>query len=312
MKAIQINAYGGNDVLKINTGASQPTAKIGQVLIQVYAASINPLDWKLRAGLLKDWMPLQFPSTMGTDVAGVITQIGEGVIEYTIGDAIYGSAIVLNGGSGAFAQFAAINVANSAPKPTSLSFEETASLPLVGTSAVQALEDHIHLNVGQKILIHGGAGGIGTIAIQIAKAMGGYVATTVNSDDKDCVKSLGADVVIDYKTSSFETELSGYDAVFDTVGGEVTNTSFTVLKPGGVLVSMMGQPNVDLAKKYGVQAIGQNTLVDRNHLQRLAQLVEENKIKAQIDKIYSLDDIQAAFVQQENQHPRGKVVIRIK
>ncbi len=312
MKAIQIHGYGSNDVLKINIGASQPTTKKGQVLVQVYAASINPVDWKLRAGYLKDWMPLQFPATMGGDVAGVVTQIGEGVIEYTIGDAIYGSAIVLNGGSGAFAQFAAVNVANSAPKPTSLSFEEAASLPLVGTSAVQALEDHIHLNVGQKILIHGGAGGIGTIAIQIAKAMGGYVATTVNSDDKDCVKSLGADVVIDYKTSSFETELSGYDAVFDTVGGEVTNTSFTVLKPGGVLVSMMDQPNVDLAKKYGVQAIGQNTLVDRNHLQRLAQLVEENKIKAQIDKIYSLDDIQAAFVQQENQHPRGKVVIRIK
>ena len=312
MKAIQIHGYGSNDVLKINIGASQPTTKKGQVLVQVYAASINPVDWKLRAGYLKDWMPLQFPATMGGDVAGVVTQIGEGVIEYTIGDAIYGSAIVLNGGSGAFAQFAAVNVANSAPKPTSLSFEEAASLPLVGTSAVQALEDHIHLNVGQKILIHGGAGGIGTIAIQIAKAMGGYVATTVNSDDKDCVKSLGADVVIDYKTSSFETELSGYDAVFDTVGGEVTNTSFTVLKPGGVLVSMMDQPNVDLAKKYGVQAIGQNTLVDRNHLQRLAQLVEENKIKAQIDKIYSLDEIQAAFVQQENQHPRGKVVIRIK
>ncbi len=312
MKAVQINIYGGSDVLEINETAPKPSAHKGQVLVEVYAASINPVDWKLRAGYLKDWMPVQFPATQGGDFAGIVLQIGEGVSKFKLGDKLYGSAFVLNGGSGAFGQVAAVNIANSAYKPKSVNFEEAAALPLVGASAIQALEEHIKLQAGQKILIHGGAGGIGSIAIQLAKAMGAYVATTVSPDDKDYVKKLGADEVIDYKNEKFEDLLADYDAVFDTVGGETTSKSFKVLKKGGIIVSMLGQPDPKFAKEHEVTAIGQGTDTNFKHLTRLAELVDSGKIKVTVDKIFSLDQVKEAFDYQEKNSPRGKVVIQCK
>lgn len=303
MKAVQINKYGGIDVLEINENAPKPTAGKNQVLVEIHAASINPVDWKIREGYLKEFAPLKFPVTMGGDFSGVVIESGEEV---------YGSALTLSGGSGAFAQYASANTKNIAKKPNNLNFEESASLPLVGSSAVQAIEDSIKLNSGQKILIHGGAGGIGHIAIQVAKTHGAYVATTAGTDDVEFVKSLGADEVIDYKTQDFTTLLKDYDAVFDTVGGETTNQSFLVLKRNGILVSMAGQPNKALAEKYGVIAMGQGTQTNNVHLNRLKELVEAGKIKVNIDKIFPLDEIKEASTYQEKNHPRGKVVIKIK
>jgi NADPH:quinone reductase-like Zn-dependent oxidoreductase len=257
-------------------------------------------------------IPIQFPFTMGGDFTGKIVAVGDSTSDYKIGDEVYGQAIVLNGGSGTMAEFVAANTKNTALKPQKATWEEAGALPLIGTSALQALSDHMHVQSGQKILIHGGAGGIGHIAIQIAKAMGAYVATTVKLADTEFVKGLGADEVIDYKTQKFEEILKDYDAVYDTVGGETTDKSFTVLKKGGVLVSMVGQPNEKLAKQYEVTSIGQMTHTTTSHLQKLAEFVDNGKVTVRIDKTFAFEKVQEAFSYQEKNHPQGKVIIVIK
>ena len=312
MKAVQINTYGGNEVLEINGNASKPTLAQGQVLVEVHAASLNPVDGAIRAGYLKEMVPLSFPATLGGDFSGVVTEGGEAVSDFKVGDPVYGQAILLNGGSGSLAQFVAANTANTARKPQNVNYVEAAALPLAGVSALQALEEHIKLEAGQKILIHGGAGGIGTIAIQLAKSLGGYVATTVRADDRDYVKELGADQVIDYQNEAFEEMLREFDAVLDTVGGEITNKSFQVLKKGSILVSMLGQPNPERAEKYGVTAIGQSTNTNTQHLNRLAELIDGGKIKVQLDKVFPLEQAREAFKHLEEGHPRGKVVVKIE
>lgn len=311
MKAIQINKYGGVEVLEVKD-VPKPSLNKDQVLVEVYAASINPIDYKIRSGALKEWMPLEFPTTLGGDFAGVVSELGEEVEDFKVGDEVFGSAIVLGGGSGAFAEFASTKTSSIAVKPKSVNFSDAAALPLTGSSAIQALEEHINLQKGQKILIHGGAGGIGTMAIQLAKVLGGYVATTASTNELDYVKSLGADEVIDYTSQKFEEILKDFDAVYDTVGGEVTNKSFRVLKRGGVIVSMLGQPSEELVRQYGVIAIGQNTKTNTEHLKRLAELVDSGKIKAHIDKEFTLDEVKEAFTYQEQSHPKGKVVFKIK
>ena len=312
MKAVQINSYGGVEELKVNGEVSKPTPGEGQVLIEVMASSINPFDWKVREGYVKEYIKLQFPATVGGDFAGVVIGLGENVADLKIGDEVFGQAAVFAGGTGAFAEVLAANVGKIALKPKNADFLQAASLPLVGVSALQALETHIELKPNQKILIHGGAGGIGSIAIQLAKALGVYVATTVSGDDEEYVKGLGADEAVDYRSEKFEEKLKGFDAVFDTVGGETSDKSFKVLKRGGVIVSMAGAPSAELAKKYGVRAIGQNTEGNGERLSRLAQLVESGKIKPQVDKVFPLDLVKEAFEHLEHGHPRGKVVLRIK
>lgn len=312
MKAVQINSYGAVDVLEVKIDVAEPSAGEGQVLVEVYTASINPFDWKVRAGYTKEYIKLDFPATMGGDFAGVIVDLGENVTDFKVGDEVFGQGAVFGGGTGAFAEFLAASVDKIAIKPKNIDFLQAASLPLVGVSAVQAIETHIKLAKDNKILIHGGAGGIGSIAIQIAKALGVYVATTVSTRDIDYAKSLGADEVIDFKTQAFEEILTDYDAVFDTVGGEVTDKSFQVLKKGGILDTMAGVPNNELAKKYEVQVVRQNTNGNRERLTRLAELVEEEKVKPQIDKVFSIDDVKEAFTHLETGHPRGKVVLKIR
>ena len=312
MKAIQINKYGGNDVLELNNNAPKPTIKQGQILLENYAASVNPIDWKFRAGYLQKMAPVPLPVTLGGDFAGKISEVGTGVSEFKVGDEVYGQAIILNGGSGSFAEQVSANAENTALKPKTASFEEAGALPLVGVSALQALGEHIKLKSGQKILVHGGAGGIGHMAVQLAKVFGAYVATTIKTDDVEFVKNLGADQAIDYKTQKFENILKDFDAVFDTVGSETTDKSFGVLKKGGVIVSMFGEPNQELAQKYGVTAIGQGTRTDTVHLARIAEIVDSGKIKVHLDKVFSFENAKEAFIYQEEVHPRGKVVIKIK
>lgn len=319
MKAVQINSYGPVEVLEVNQNAPKPEITKGQVLVEIHAASINPIDWKLREGYLKGMVPLTFPATLGLDFSGKIIKIGENVTNFKAGDEVFGQAGILNSGSGSFAQAAAAVPTKIAPKPKILDHIQSASLPLAAVSALQAIEEHINLKKGQKILIHGGAGGIGSIAIQIAKAKGAYVATTVSKNETEFVKSLGADEVIDYKLSfssnkseAFEDKLSGFDAVFDTVGGETQEKSFKVLKKGGSLVSMVGQPDLELAKSHGVTAIGQMTDITPERLSRITDLIEKGKVKPQIDKVFELDEAKEAFEHLEKGHPRGKVVFKIK
>src|SRR5687768_12913346 len=316
MKSVQIKRYGGSGVVEINQNTPAPNdPSAGKVLVRIKAAGVNPADWKIREGYMQQMMPLQFPSTLGMDFSGVIERIGEGVSGLKHGDEVYGQAAEVLGGSGAFAEMALANADTIAHKPKTLSHEEAAGLPSVGVSAWQALVETIGLSKGQKILIHGGAGGIGSIAIQLAKHLGAYVATTVSTNDKEFVKEeLGADEAIDYKTQTFENVLPhDFDAVFDTVGGETYTRSFKVLKRGdGVLVSMLEQPVQEIMDQFGVKALFLFTQANRERLTKLAEWVDQNNIRVNVERTYPLDEARAALDYQRDVHPRGKIVLAMQ
>ncbi len=257
-------------------------------------------------------VPLQFPATLGTDFSGVIKELEENVsTNFNIGDEVYGQASLLSGGSGSFAELALTNINSIAVKPKTLNHIDASSLPLVGASSWQGLVDNIGLSKNQKILIHGGAGGIGSVAIQLAKHLGAYVATSVKSEDNEFVQQLGADEVVDYTTQSFEDILQDYDAVLDTVGGETYRKSFKVLKNSGTIVSMLEQPDSNLMNQYGVKAIFQFTETTSERLTKLAQWIDQNNIKVNVEKTFPLTETAKALDYQRDVHPRGKVVITI-
>ena len=317
MKSAQIKTYGDSEVLEINRSApSINDPSEGMVLVTVKAAGVNPVDWKVREGFFKQMAPLQFPATLGMDFSGVIEKVGEGVSSSDLKQAneVYGQAGALMGGSGAFAEMALAKSDTIAHKPRALSHEQAAGLPLVGVSAWQALVETMRLSEGQKILIHGGAGGIGSIAIQLAKHLGAYISTTVSTNDIQFVKEeLGADEAIDYKTQTFEDLLThDYDAVFDTVGGETFTRSFKVLKRGGIIVSMLEQPNQGLMDQFGVKAVYQFTKVNKERLTRLAEWVDQNNIRVNVDRTFPLDEARTALDYQRDVHPRGKIVLAMQ
>jgi len=312
MKAAQITKYGGSEVVQINKSMPAPNdPSVGKVLVNIRAAGVNPADWKFRDGFFQQIMPLQFPSTLGWDFSGVIEKVGENVSDFKQGDEVNGQAAEITGGSGAFAEIALANAESIAHKPKALSHEEAAGLPTVGVSAWQALVETIGLTDGQKILIHGGAGGIGSIAIQMAKYRGAHIATTVRANDMQYVKELGADEIIDYQTQNFDDLLHDYDAVYDNVGGETYTRSFKILKKGGIIVSMLEQPNQQLMEQFGVKAIFQFTQVNRERLTKLAQWVDQNNIRVNVDRAFPLEEAGKALDYQKDVHPRGKVVVEI-
>ncbi len=311
MKAAVINEYGSSEVIKIVEDALKPSARDGLVVVEVHAASINPFDYKVNSGAMKDSIPLQFPKTLGMDMAGVINEVGSANENLKVGDEVYGQAAFFSGG-GAIAEFTLAKPSSLALKPNNISFVEAAGLPLTAVSAYQALVDNMSLSSGQKLLIHGGAGGIGSIAIQLAKHLGASIATTCAGKDIDYVKGLGAEVVINYETEDFAKIIKDYDAVFDLIGGEVYKKSFEVLKPNGILVSMMQEPDSELSEKYNVRARHQSTKVDSQSLNNVRELVEQVVIKPQIEKDYPIEQTASAFDVLEHDHPKGKVVIKIK
>jgi alcohol dehydrogenase len=314
MKSIQIKRYGNSDVVEVNDNTSIPTVTVGKILVNVKASGVNPADWKIREGYFQQWAPLQFPSTLGMDFSGTVKQVEEDDMssDFKQGDEAYGQASVLGGGSGAFAELALANKDSIAHKPKTLNHLEAAALPLVGVSAWQALVENIGLSKDQKILIHGGAGGIGSIAIQLAKHLGAQVTTTVSTNDKEFVQRLGADKIIDYKTENFEDMLHDYDSVFDTVGGDTYKRSFKVLKKGsGIIVSMLEQPNSELMNQFRIKALFLFSQVNRQRLAKLAQWVDQNNIKVNVDKTFSLDQASKALDYQKDVHPRGKVVLTV-
>jgi len=313
MKSAQINRYGSSEVIEINQNTPLLHLSSEKILVDIKAAGVNPIDWKIHEGYMKQMISLQFPSTLGMDFSGIIKEVGKDISmeEYKQGDEVYGQASVTNGGTGAFAEIALTNADNIAIKPKSLNYAEAAALPLVGVSAWQALVENMKLSKDQKILIHGGAGGIGSIAIPLAKNMGAYVATTASSDDKQFVQSLGADKIIDYKSQDFEELVHDYDAVYDTIGGQTYTKSFNVLKKSGIIVSMLEQPNSELIQRFGVKAIFQFTQVNKDRLTQLAQWIDQNNIKMHIDKTFSLDESAKALDYVKDVHPRGKVILKI-
>ena len=309
MKAAQINRYGDDDVLELNEKTPIPVLSKSQVLVEVFAASINPIDIAIRSGYLKDNTLIQFPATLGGDFSGIILT---GDSEFKKGDAVYGQAALLTGGSGSFAEIAAVNVSNISFKPKKINFMEAASLPLAGISAYQALDKYIKISKGKKLLIHGGAGGIGSLAVQLAKNSDAFVAATVSKNNMVFVKKLGADLVIDYQNDNFDTMIKEFDAVLDTVGGDINLRSYKILKKGGIIVSMIEHPNPELIEKYDIIAIKQISNLNTIQLKRLSKIIENGKLKAQIDKVYPLVQIKDAFKYFEEAHPKGKVVLKVK
>lgn len=313
MKAAQFNKYGGPEVIEINPNATLPALREGQVLVECHAASTNPVDSFLRAGYMQKMVPLTFPVTLAGDFAGEVKELGLGVADFSVGDKVYGFAPVIAGGSGAAAEYVAANAVMTGRKPTRASFSEAAALPLAGVSAVQALEHEIKPRPGQKVLIHGGAGGIGSFAIQYAKHLGCYVATTVRASQKEFAGKLGADRIIDFEAEQFESVLKDYDAVLDTVGGEVYKRSFHILKKDGIVVSMLqNPPDQELMSKFGARSVALITQVNRASLSRLSELVDTDVIRAQIDREFPLEKTREAYTYFENDHLKGKVVIRVK
>ena len=313
MKVIQIKKYGSNDVVEVNETAPAPSLSSGKILVNIKASGVNPVDWKIREGYMQQIMPLQFPSTLGLDFSGVVKQVEEDAhSDFKQGDEVYGQASIFSGGSGAFAELALASKDSIAHKPKTLNYLEAAALPLVGVSAWQAFVERIGLSKDKKVLVQGGAGGIGSIGIQLAKHLDAFVATTVSTDDKQFVQELGADQVIDYKTQNFEDIVHDYDAVFDTVGGDTYKRSFKVLKKGsGIIVSTLEQPNSELMNQYGIKAVFLFSQVNRQRLTKLAEWVDQNNIKVNIDKTFSLDEAAKALDYQKEGHPRGKLVLTI-
>jgi NADPH:quinone reductase-like Zn-dependent oxidoreductase len=310
MKAAQISAYGDAAAVHI-ADVAKPAPAAGQVLVEVHASSLNPFDTTVRAGYMKDTIPLQLPVTLGGDIAGIVSAVGDGVSGLAVGDRVYGQANVVAGNSGAWAEFAATAVGQLARMPRNLDFPGAASLALVGVSALQALRRHLQLKPGQTVFIHGGSGGIGTVAIQIAAHLGARVIATATGDGLGLVQQLGADEVIDYRAQDFAAAVHDADAAFNTVGPDTTKILQTV-KPGGTVVSMTGAPDAAQAKERNITAIAQQTHVTTVALTELAALIEQGVVTPHIGRTYPLDQIVEALRAREHGSIKGKIVITIK
>ncbi|WP_306821536.1 NADP-dependent oxidoreductase [Bacillus sp. D386] len=308
MKAIVIEEYGGQNALKEKV-VEKPPLLDNQVLIEVKAASVNPIDWKLREGHLADQYAFEFPIILGLDVAGIVKEVGKHVVDFTNGDRVFARLDTTR--YGAYAEYTAVDELLIAKIPDNLSFKEAASVPLAGMTAYQCLFDALEIMEGQKILIHGGAGGVGSYAIQLAKLKGAYVATTASKKNHGFLKELGADLCIDYHTENIEDKLTKYDAVLDTIGTSVQTASMKILRRGGRLVSIVDPPNEQLANRYGITEEFVWLNPNGNQLKELAKLLSEGRLKPVVGETFPLNEkgVKNAHELSESSHARGKIIL---
>lgn len=307
MKQVQIiQSTHLEDVRVIDTPMLLTPSK-DQVLIKVEAASINPIDWKMIEGIFND---IRYPFTPGSDFSGVIEQVGVAVQNFQVGDAVYGLAGVHRRGTGSFSEKTLADISFIDHKPNNLTFEEAAAIPMAGWRAWHSLHDLLKVERSQHVLIQGGAGGIGSYAIQIAKYLGAHVTSTANTKNQTYIKHLGADTVIDYTKQDITNLLNKYDAVFDTVGAGTFEQSLKVLKKEGKITSMP-PVHTETAMKYGINPIEQMDSATRQTIRAITQLIDAEIIRVNIDKIFSFSEINNALDYQKNGHPRGKVVVKI-
>ena len=307
MKAVRIHSFGGPEVLGIEEiDIPQPSA--GQVLIRVHAASCNPVDYKIRSGHYPPVKQDQLPKVLGRDVAGTIERCGSGVRGFREGDAVYA---MLDAGSGGYAEYVCIDASLCARKPTHLNFPEAAAVPLAGLTAWQGEFDHGHLQGGQRELIHGGAGGVGHLAIQFAKARGATVLTTVSSQDVDFVRSWGADEAIDYRAERFEDRIEPVDLVFDLIGGETQERSWAVLKEGGALISTLMKPSEARAREHRARAENYVAQPNAAELGEIRELIDGGRVHPHVQAVYPLEEVAEAHRSLEHGHVRGKIVLQL-
>jgi len=311
LKAIVIEQYGGKDVLQ-EKEVETPKVSDNQVLIEMHATSINPIDWKVREGYLKDMLPFEFPIILGWDAAGTVKETGANANKFRIGERVFVRPETTR--FGCYAEYIVTEEDLVARIPDNISFEEAASIPLAGMTAWQSLFDAARLEKGEKVLIHAGAGGVGSLAIQIAKQKGAYVATTASSQNHSILKELGADECIDYRTLNFEDILSDYDVVFDTMGGEIQSKSFKVLKKGGRLISIVQPPNEEEASSYGTKAFFVWLKPNGEQLGQLAEMMKNGELKPLVGHLFDFSEtgLQEAHGLSESHHAKGKIVIKIR
>jgi len=331
MKAFILDRYKKKGTLRFG-GRPEPTVGDNDVLVEIHASGLNILDSKIRDGEFKLILPYRPPFILGHDVAGTVVRVGSKVRRFKPGDEIYSRP--RDGRVGTFAEYIAINEADVALKPRNVSMEEAASIPLVGLTAWQALLERAKLEKGQKVLIHAGSGGVGTFAIQLAKHLGATVATTTSTANVDLVKSLGADVAIDYKRKDFEKVLSGYDVVLNSLDADTLRKSLSVLKPGGKLISISGPPDPDFAREqglnwvlkqvirllsFGIRRKAKGRLISYSflfmrangeQLSRITSLIEAGIIRPVLDRVFPFEATNEALAYVEAGRSKGKVVVK--
>jgi len=310
MKAIRIHNYGGPEVLHFED-APRPTPGSGELLIRVHAASVNAIDWKIRAGYLKDVFPVPLPFIPGWDVSGVVEAVGAGVAKLKNGDEIYARPDVARSGKGTYAEYVVVKETEAALKPKSIDHVHAAAIPVVGLTAWQALFDKAGLSQGQKILIHGAAGGVGSFAVQLAKWKGAYVVGTASGGNQAFLRELGVDEPIDYEKTHFEDVVLDVDVVLDTLGGDTQNRSWKVLKKGGILVSIVAPPSAEEAAKHGVRSAFFSAQPSSSQLSEIAKLIDAGKLKPVVETVLPLSDARRALELNETGHARGKIVLKV-
>ena len=308
MRAIRIHQYGGTETLQLNQ-IDTPKINTDDILIKVKSSSINPVDWKIREGYLKDFIPYQMPVTLGFDVSGVVSEVGSEVTDFKVGDEVFSRPDISR--DGAYADYIAVKADEVAFKSSKLSFEQAAALPLAGITAWQCLVDVGQLQAGQRVLIHAGAGGVGHLAIQIAKAKGAIVIATASTANQELLTQFGADQAVDYTKGVLLEQIEPVDLVIDTIGGEVQNNSWALLKAGGMLVSIVDQPNEELAKQHNAKAAFVFIESSSRILRELNKLVEKDQLLPFIEHRFSLEQIADAHLQSQTGRTRGKIIIKV-
>jgi NADPH:quinone reductase-like Zn-dependent oxidoreductase len=309
MKAVRFHSYGGPEVL-VYEDVPKPAPASGEVVVKVHATSVNPIDWKVRAGHLKSFRDYPLPFILGWDVSGVVESCGMDVTEWKPGDEVYGRPDI--GRSGAYAEYIAVQTKDLARKPQKLDHVHSAAIPLAGLTAWQALFDTAGLQSTQKVLIHAAAGGVGHFALQFARQKNVYVAGTASARSQEFLKQLGCDLPINYETTRFEDTVHDFDAVIESLGGEVRQRSWKVLKKGGIMVCLIGPPpSEEDAKAHGSRAAIIWAQTKPDQLAEVAKLVDSGQVRPEIAAVFPLREAAQAHKMSETEHVRGKIVLQV-
>ena len=308
MKAIRIHNYGGPEALQYED-APRPQPQAGEVLIRVHAAGVNPIDWKVREGHMKDFWPHKLPLILGWDVSGTVEEVGPGVSRFKKGDDVY--SVPDASRDGAYAEYIVVRESELALKPKSLHHIRAAAVPLAALTAWQSLFDTAQLQPGQRVLIHAGSGGVGHFAVQLAKWKGAFVFATASTKNQDLLRELGVGEPIDYTQQRFEDVARNIDIVLDTLGGETQERSWKVLRQGGILVSLVQPPSEEKAKALGVRATFVAGHPSGAQLAEIAKLIDSGKLAPVIDRILPLSEVRRAHELSQSGHTHGKIALRV-
>lgn len=304
MKAVRIHEYGDAGAIRLEDVPRLSVAD-DQILVRVHDAGVNPIDWKIRQGYMKQFTPAQFPLTMGQDFAGEVSEVGKAVDRFRVGDRVFGFA------QGTYAEYAAAPVSTVARIPDSIDYVTAAALPTAGLTALQAVRDAVGARAGVTILIHGAAGGVGSFASQIAKNRGAVVIGTATGKNVEYLRSIGIERVVDYKRERFEEKVHEVDAVIDLVGGETLKRSYAVVKRGGIIVTTVGQIDEAAAARAGIRAVRIVMKKNATDLDELARLVSDGAVKPRVGQIMNLDDARRAQELSEGSKTDGKLILKV-